>query len=469
MKFISRSMATLETVSEKLSGFKHFTMALFLAALILRLGYTFIHPKMFLASDMLGYNEAAISLLQDGEFRVKGVISGSRPPVYSYFLAVMYYLFGQDLMTVRIFHAIIGAFTAVLLYKMGTLIFDKKTGVLTGIFYALYTGSWALGDMLLSETLFTLLMLLSIYFLIKAQETSSPWILFWGGIFGAAAALTRTAFFPYIPFITMCIALLKFRQPRIVSRFVFITVIFIMGILPWMLRNYYTIGVFTMNPKSGSDFYMYNHSDMMHIIYNYEDMTRFLQMNAQTWSEVKKGVESKKWAVEWIKENPHLFVIKGFRMIMNIWGFDREFLWWSFAGVYGRDPTYISLILAFITNIAFILIAPFAVAGFFISKPFKDKNLIPALVIACLHILTFIVYGFSRHRFPFVSLLIIWAAYAVVNWDTVQTVLIKGNKDWRKKAIIWGWCFLAFSWAVELLLDAGSLIGLRFTYHDFMF
>jgi len=383
--------------------------------------------------------------------------------MYPYFLAAVYYVFGQDFFIVRIAQALLGALTAVVVYKIGGLMFDKRVGVLAGLFFAFYTGSWALGDMLLSEALFTLLMLTTIYFLIKAPS-GGPWILFWGGVFGAAAALTRTAFFPYIPFITVGITLLKFRQPRLVSRYVFITVMLLMAIFPWMLRNYYTVGVFTMNTKSGTDFYLYNHSSLPYIIQNYEDTHHFYDVQAWNWSEVRKGQECLNWALEWIKSNPHLFLAKGVRMIMNIWGFDRDYLWWYIAGSYGRDPMWLAGLLALLTNAVFVLIAPFAIAGFFISKPFQDNRLVPTLVIICMHILTFIVYGFSRHRFPFVPLLIIWAAYAVIHWDSVKAVLVRGNKDWRKKAIIVGWGFLIFSWGVELLVDFGSVVGLKFVY-----
>ncbi len=178
-----------------------FPLKLFLTALTVRILFTLIHPQIYLISDMLGYNEAAMSLLEDGEFRVKGVISASRPPMYPFFLTVVYFVFGQSLLAVRLMQAVVGAITAVMVFQTGKLMFDRKTAALAGIFYAFYTASWALGDILLTESLFTLLMIISVYFMIRIGESGSPWVIFWAGLFAGAAALTRTAYMPYIPFI----------------------------------------------------------------------------------------------------------------------------------------------------------------------------------------------------------------------------------------------------------------------------
>jgi hypothetical protein len=244
-------------------------------------------------------------------------------------------------------------------------------------------------------------------------------------------------------------------------------VIYMMTVFPWMLRNHYTEGVFTMNPKSGADFYMYNHSGLRYIIQNYEDTHYFYEQKGWNWDEVTKGRIGYGLAVEWIKTHPGLFVLKGLRMIMNIWGFDRDYLYNIISGVYGKDPFWLIGIMTLLTGIGFIIIAPLAIAGFFLSQPLKGNNLILTSMILCLHLLTFAVYGFSRHRFPFVTILIIWTAYAVLNWNELRKVFRRGSGDWRKTAIIAGWGFLLFSWAVEFLVDAGSLIGLKFEYPNY--
>ena len=416
---------------------------------------------------MLGYNEAAVSLLQDGEYRIKGMISASRPPMYPYFLMVIYYIFGHSFLIARIVQAFFGALTSLLIFSIGNDIFDRKTGALAGLAFALYPASWAMGDMLLSEMLFTLLMLLSVKFMIRIPEMQSPWVIFWAGLFAGAAALTRTAFAPFTVFIFLGIVVFRFREPKIVPRYALMLVIFFMTILPWMLRNYYTHGVFTLNPKSGVDFYMYNHSSLKYIILNYEDTEEFYEREGWKWTEVEKGKFGYENAKKWLIKNPHLFALKGVRMIMNIWGFDRDYHWWYIAGYYGKDSRLWLIFTVLLMGIPFLIIAPLSLAGFFISDPFRSRRLAPTLVMICLHILTFVVYGFSRHRYPFSAFLIIWAAFAIVNWDEIRQTLRKGSRSWQKTAIIISWAFLALSWIVEVLVDFGSLVGMKFVYPGF--
>ena len=154
-------------------------------------------------------------------------------------------------------------------------------------------------------------------------------------------------------------------------------------------------------------------------------------------------------------------------MIMNIWGFDRDYHWWYIAGYYGKDSRLWLIFTVLLMGIPFLIIAPLSLAGFFISDPFRSRRLVPTLVMICLHILTFVVYGFSRHRYPYSALLIIWAAFAIVNWDEIRQTLRKGSRSWQKTAIIISWIFLVVSWIVEVLVDFGSLIGMKFVYPGF--
>jgi len=494
LKILSRLFNGISNLADKAAEDPRFTIKLFLAAFVLRALFTFIHTHTYLFSDMLGYNEAAISLLQDHQFRVKGIISASRPPIYPYFLVVVYYIFGHSLLAARLVQAVTGALTAVIVFKCGEIMFDRRSGVLAGLFYAGYTAAWAFGDMLLTENLFTLLLMITVFFMLKIivpgaggaeyysaangrqeyhlstgliQENlrgGSPWFIFWAGLSAGLAALTRTSFTPFIPFVLIGVIIFRFKSPKVVSRFALMTLIFLMTVFPWMLRNYYTHGMLTMNPKSGSDFCLYNHSGLKYIIINYEDPSYFIEVEGWKWSEVEKGRFGSKMAVEWIKSHPLLFMVKGFRMMMNIWGFDRDYVWWYIAGSFGHDPVWLTAILALLTNFPFVIIAPLAIAGFFISSPFKDRLLIPTLIIACFHLVTFVVYGFSRHRFPYAALLIIWAAYAALNWKTVSATLSLKKPSWRKSGVIIGWIFLLFSWTTEFLLDVGSLFSLKFAF-----
>ena len=462
MKFFP-STVDLNNFADRIAADKKFPLKIIIIAVIVRVFFTLLHPSVYPVTDMLGYNEAAISLLQDGEYRVKGVISANRPPIYPYLLYAMYGVFGHSFLLVRLVQSIFGALSAWMLFLIGKDMFDRRIGTLAGLVYALYPASWAFSDQLLTESLFTLLMLTSVHFFMKISEDRNPWVIFSAGFFGGLSVLTRTAFAPYLLFIFAGVFLFKYRSPKLIASFVLATIISFMVMFPWMLRNQYTHGVFTLNPKSGVDFAEYNISSLPFIIKNHVDDKEILE-EGEFWKydEVTKGKMAMAAAKKWITQNPHLFIVKGIRQIMNIWGFDRDYFWYYIAGYYGHDPLWMMGIMALLMGIPFVIIAPLSTAGFIISKPFREGRLVPALVMICLHILTFIVYGFSRHRFPFAAFLIVWAIYALLNLDKIKAVLRRGNKSWAKRAIIFSWCFIFFAWSLEIVIDLGQLLNLNF-------
>jgi len=455
--------AKIKTFTDGISNDKYFILKIFLIGLTLRIVFTLVHPSVYPVTDMLGYNEAANSLLLDGEFRVKGIISASRPPMYPYFLYAVYWIFGHSFLIVRLMQAILGALTAVILVKIGKEMFDNRVGNLAGLIYALYPASWAIGDQLMTETLFTLFMLSSVLLMIRMMSSGNYWIIFGAGFFGGLAILCRTAYAPYMLFIFLGILIFRFKSPKYISRFFLTMVVCGMVIFPWMLRNYYTHGVFTLNLKSGLDFAMYSCSGLPFIIANQVDDKRLLG-KYETWKmdEITKSKIAMDEFKKWFRKNPHLFFVKGVRQIMNIWGFDRDYFWYYIAGYYGDDPIWLLLLMLPIMGVPFVLIAPLSIAGFTNSKPFTDKLIIPTLILICLHIVSFIVYGFSRHRFPFVAFLIVWAAYAVLNWNQISDIFKSKDKLGKRWIIFVSWGFLIFSWGVEIFVDVGQFLGLQF-------
>ena len=59
-------------------------------------------------------------------------------PLYPYFLAAIYRLFGRDLLLIRMIQAGLGSLSAVLVYLLGKEIFDRKVGLLAGFVAAAY-------------------------------------------------------------------------------------------------------------------------------------------------------------------------------------------------------------------------------------------------------------------------------------------------------------------------------------------
>ena len=117
-----------------------FPLILFLSAFLCRLlvlaqlsDYPLLNQ---FGSDPAYYYQKAIAILTSGNWLGDKIFFAS--PFYHYFLAVVFVCFGVNFFAVRMIQFVLGSFTAVLLYLIGLRAFDRKTGILAGIFYCLY-------------------------------------------------------------------------------------------------------------------------------------------------------------------------------------------------------------------------------------------------------------------------------------------------------------------------------------------
>jgi tetratricopeptide (TPR) repeat protein len=95
-------------------------------------------------------------------------------PLYSYFLAIVYRLFGRDLLLVRMIQAGLGAATASLVYLLGRDVFDRRVGLLAGLLTASYGALIFYDCSVLLTPLLVFLNVLAVYLLLRADASGKP-------------------------------------------------------------------------------------------------------------------------------------------------------------------------------------------------------------------------------------------------------------------------------------------------------
>ncbi|MCK4511253.1 glycosyltransferase family 39 protein, partial [bacterium] len=120
-------------------------------------------------------------------------------PLYSYFLATVYRLFGRDLLLVRMIQAGLGAATASLVYLLGRDLFDRRVGLLAGLLTAGYGALIFYDCSVLLTPLLVFLNVLAVYLILRADASGKPIHYLAAGvalglaIIGRAAALLPAA------------------------------------------------------------------------------------------------------------------------------------------------------------------------------------------------------------------------------------------------------------------------------------
>jgi 4-amino-4-deoxy-L-arabinose transferase-like glycosyltransferase len=465
---IKRLFQNLDDWAERRVGDPHFLWKLFFAALAVRLGLILLHHNINLISDMLGYHESAVSLLQSGEFRVKGRLSASRPPMYSLFMYVFYYLFGVgNIFGLRLVQCVLGAVTAVLTFKLTDKVFNRKAAVWAGLMFAFYPAGWGYCDLVLCETLFTFFFVTGLIFFVDVPKGRYQDALFAALMLGAAT-LTRTVLYLF-PIPLMLVYLVFYRkQWSMFPKLALFVVTFWLVLVPWIARNERVFDEPLMTTKSGVDFYLYNHNPFMLILHNYcwEDKEALGDLVPWQLTEMERNTWSREAAMKWIKENPGLFLFKGVRMQWNYFGVEREYIWSLIAGYWGRAPRW-QIVLAFLIFAPTIyVLMPLFIWGVVYSwKRFPKKgNLL--WIVGYFLAITFMAYGFSRHRTPLNPVMMAFAGFALTDWSNILSELKRPGilKHPRALIAIGLLGFFVIGWLLEIYLDIGSFFNLGFTH-----
>lgn len=215
---------------------KQLLLAIAILALFLRLGFiATLDSKGYYFSDTRHYDSAAISLL-------KGEGLGAdynREPLYPYVMAAIYFVFGHTFTAMRIFQALLGVLLVLIIYDLARIVFNNKVAILAALMTALYPYLIVFAGILYTEMVFTTLVAISIWFLIRSGAKNFWLYAIFSGGFAGLAALCRPAIFFFVPF--MLIWILFWHRGTRLARLGFATVIMASALavlMPTLVANY---------------------------------------------------------------------------------------------------------------------------------------------------------------------------------------------------------------------------------------
>lgn len=174
-----------------------------------------------------------------------------RAPIYPLFIAGVVQLMGQDLAALALAQHTLGVTTVGLSYALARVTFGRLAALLAGLMVAL-NGSLLIAEQTIStETLFTTLLALAALIGVLGVRARSPRQLLLCGIVLGLAALTRPVAIGLLPALPLALAAIRPGWRRWLSLSLLYVVGFAATLLPWMLRNYLTLQVFSTEGAFG--------------------------------------------------------------------------------------------------------------------------------------------------------------------------------------------------------------------------
>ena len=190
--------------------------------------------------DAGGYDVLAVNLAERHIFSYDGQTPTiDRDPGMPLFLAVIYMIFGHNYMAVYIIQTILFGFTSVLLFWLAKKILNDKlaffAAMLTSLFYAF--GQFSI--MLMTEMLAAFVLVLVVFFSVRAAETFKYRYFAIAGLAAGYLALTKSITIFLIGFLIAGFLIISARNlnKEIFKKLLVMTLCWAFIIAPWFIRN----------------------------------------------------------------------------------------------------------------------------------------------------------------------------------------------------------------------------------------
>ena len=383
--------------------------ALILLAFGLRAAFFFVHHAPLEFPDSVIYDKIAVNVCAGAGLTQDPHTAVFRPPLYPLLLALSYRVFGRHLALVGLLQALMGAVTVLVVYRIGREWFDEATGWIAAAIVAIYPFFIFYSALLLTETLFTLLLALGMALLGRAagvtaegRRASCRAAALAGAVFGLGV-LTRSSLVAFVIFLAPIWWLAARDRGRWRAAFAWAVMLLCMiaVLTPWAIRNRIRTGhlVFT-TLQSGHDLYEANSpeatggpaADRI----NWDELTQ-----GRPLSEYQRDQLLRQKALAYIRENPgrflHLAAIKFCRFWSPIPNYQKY-----------RSPLYNTISL-----LSFGPVLVLAIIGVvLLRRRWRGLLLLlsPVVYYSLLHV---IFVGSARYRAPVEPFLMVVAACVV--------------------------------------------------------
>jgi 4-amino-4-deoxy-L-arabinose transferase-like glycosyltransferase len=240
-----------------------------------------------------------------------------RPPVYPLFLILHYLIFGESRIFLAIVQSILQAGACVVLYKLTkSYIRDQRIAFISSMVMALYPQSMLYASQVATESLYLLLMMITVYlFLSLTAEPHRGLFYVLGAMLGV---LTLCKPVSQLLFIPVCIVIAyRYRKNKglAAKRIVKIMFALVVVVSPWTIRNYIVSGDFVPVATRGGRF-LYSNT----ISTSDEEQVAFEMLQSEGIENPDE--EDSEWfnlAVDNILKNPGSFIRNTLRTSSDFW------------------------------------------------------------------------------------------------------------------------------------------------------
>jgi 4-amino-4-deoxy-L-arabinose transferase-like glycosyltransferase len=363
--------------------------------------------------DIKSYEDDALAILDTGIMSLKAY----HAPVYPFFIAAVYAVFGRSYLYVYLVQSVLGTITTFLIYLIaGRLGANKRISLLSAGASLLYWPLQMYSGILLSETVFLFLLTLGVYIFLKALDMQKSLLFAAAGLIFGLSTLTRSINMLLL-FILPVVYFLY--QRKILINSVVYLLSFAAVMTPWAIRNYVkykefipvdTLGGINLyignNERSGGFFVSLSEEELKAAVQEYTEKGR------QGYDVAVSDKNLKEAAFTYIKAHPFWFARLTFWRASLFLMLDFRDVDWVLLTYMSKHFIFHPAIWKAVIYFSDILFFLLAVAG--IASLLKNrKGLLLIGFILYYFGLTSLFYIAERYRLPVMPFLSVSAAFSI--------------------------------------------------------
>jgi 4-amino-4-deoxy-L-arabinose transferase-like glycosyltransferase len=407
--------------------------------------------------DEQHYHTLALNLLHShGLAWEPGVLTSIRPPLYPFFLSLIWTVSGtESLEVIRMTQILLNLLNVFIVYRLGLLLGNRRMALIAAAGFCFYPSFVGFNIFLLTEILFTLLLTLVALGYVILLKTGRLSAAGGTGIVLGLAALTRSILWPF-PLVLCPLAFFSVRGRSWVRLQIALCLFlgYAVVVTPWALRNTRLQGVFTViDTMGGLTLRMgnYEHTPLNRAwdpVTLHGETSIFQQLyqehpEVSSWTEGRKEKWALRTALAYMLAHPLVTLQRVIIKFANFWGLERVIIAGWQQGLY-HPPHWLAVLGTLAITFAYILVMLCASLGLFLTFPGERRGHIFFLLlmtfICGIHTATF---GHERYHLPLIPFLCLHAAAAVVHqsWLRLQEGLhaaVPSLAAWIILLAIWG-------------------------------
>ncbi|MDZ7295777.1 MAG: glycosyltransferase family 39 protein [candidate division KSB1 bacterium] len=367
-----------------------------------------LEPRLYWPIDEGAYDHLAKALASGkGYVTPEGEFTAYRPVGYPAFLALLYSVFGPNLVVVRLVQSLLTTALVCVVYLLGRHLFTKEVARVAAGMCALYPYYIYISGVLYSEALSVLLMACGVYLFIAACERPATAKFVIVGALLGALVLTRpntVAAFPFFLAWYIWVPGVRRRVPVWMPGVAMAVAVLL--ILPWMARNQVRLGAFTLATNGGRNFWLGNNPGATADTGNEVPLTPELTAKLEgARSEVERDRVYYASGLQFIRRQPSRFLGLTASKAIAFWRL------YPVPSSGFKQHEGFSKLASIVTYGPILVLAIVGLAVSWANAP--ERNLAFLCLFVCFNVAHAVYISIVRLRLPLDLFLMTFAAYAV--------------------------------------------------------